>query len=70
MKDGTVVTWEDEKYCGGCKKVKAALRGADKIYAIRTAFAAVLKDVVNCTVMNGSAMTCDRKNTGAEYLVM
>ena len=47
-----------------------ALIGVHKIYATRIAFAAVLKDVVNCTVMNGSAMTCDRKNTGAEYLVM
>ena len=45
MKDETVVTWGNKYVGSDCNKVKAALRGVDKIYFNFTwrAFAAVLK---------------------------
>ena len=39
-----MVTWGKQAYGGDSRSVRAALRGVDKIYSTRSAFAAVVKD--------------------------
>ena len=44
LKDGMVVTWDDQDADGDCSNVKALLGGVVQTYSICKAFAAVLKD--------------------------
>ena len=44
LKDGTLVTWGEERYSGDSHTVQKALRGVAMISSTNYAFAAVLKD--------------------------